>query len=91
MRFLMRIVIPTPAENSIGDDPQLEERLRLLYVSVGGLKAYSRNEDGRRVDYILVDFSDLSEITTRAKRIFETLKVKTEFYPQKSGDELFGL
>jgi hypothetical protein len=91
MRFLIKIVMPTAAENAIMGDPKLDERLRLLYTSVGGLEAYSRDEEGRRVDYVLIDISDLTQITARAKRIFELLKVKSEFVPHKMGDQLFGL
>ena len=91
MRFLMRIVIPTAAENPVAADPRLDDRLRALFLSVGALAAYSRDEKGRRVDYILVDIADLTQITARAKKIFDVLKVKSEFYPQKMDDPLFGL
>jgi hypothetical protein len=91
MRFLMKIVMPTVAENKIMGDPQLDERLRRLYTSVGGREAYSRDEDGRRVDYILVEISDLAQITPHAKQIFEVLGVKTEFIQHKMVDKLFGI
>ena len=90
MRFLMKIVMPTADENALMGDPQLDQKLRQLYASAGGLEAYSRIEDGRRVDYILLDIVDLTLIAASAKRIFETLHVKPEFYPQKMGDPLFG-
>jgi hypothetical protein len=90
MRFLMRIVIPTAAENSVAADPGFEGRLVSLYRAVGGLEAYSRDEKGRRVDYVLVDIADLAQITARAKRIFDVIQVKSEFLPEKPAEPLFG-
>ena len=53
MRFLMKIPIPTAAENPIVREPQFNETLRTLFLQLGAKATYSNTLTGRRIDYVI--------------------------------------
>jgi hypothetical protein len=89
MRFLMKIPVPTPAENAVAADPEFDEKLRRLFSSIGALATYSNIVDGRRIDYVLVDV-ELSLLTARAETVFRFLGVKPEFLPEVVPQPYYG-
>jgi len=81
MRFLMKIVMPDAAQNPLVGEAQFHDRLQGVFRLIGALANYSRSEDGRRVDYVLVDLAP-EQITAAAEPVFRLLKVKPEFLPE---------
>jgi hypothetical protein len=81
MRFLMKIVMPDAAQNPLVGETQFQDRLQGVLRQIGALANYSRDEDGRRVDYVLVDLTP-EQITAAAEPVFRLLKVKPEFLPE---------
>jgi hypothetical protein len=81
MRFLMKIPIPTAAENPIVGEPQFNETLRTLFLQLGAKATYSNTLAGRRIEYVLVDI-EAAEIANVAEPVFRLLKVKPEFLPE---------
>jgi len=61
MRLLMKIAIPTAAENAVVRDPKFNEELRALFLKLGAEATYSNTLDGRRFDYVLVDLDDVTQ------------------------------
>jgi hypothetical protein len=88
MRLLMKITLPTPAENPEVEDGDFNRNLQKLFTEVGGLGSHSTLEDGRRVEWVIVDI-DPALITPTAKFIFEHLKVKPEFVPEMTPKPYF--
>src|ERR1700754_1732986 len=68
MRLLMKIPVPTPAENPLVGDPMFENKLSDLYRRIGALAHYSNRQDGRRLEYVLVDI-DPGQITPTAEQV----------------------
>jgi hypothetical protein len=81
MRFLMKIPIPTVAENPITGTPQFDTALRDTFQRIGAKAVYSRAEEGRRVDYVLVDIAP-ERIAATAEPVFRLVGVKPEFLPE---------
>jgi hypothetical protein len=81
MRLLMKIPIPTPAENAVVGDPQFEQKIGALFLSIGALATYSNCIEGRRLEYVLVDIEP-ARITATAEPVFRFLGVKPEFLPE---------
>jgi hypothetical protein len=90
MRFLMKIAIPTAAENAVVSDPQFNEKLRSLFLKLGAEATYSNTLDGRRFEYVLVDVPDVAQITAAAEPVFRFLKVKPEFLPEVAPPPYYG-
>jgi hypothetical protein len=90
MRFLMRIQIPTAAENAVVSDPIFDEKLRSLFLKVGAQATYSTTQEGRRIDWVVVDIKDAAQIAAVAEPIFRWLKVKPEFLPEMAPKPYFG-
>jgi hypothetical protein len=90
MRLLMKIAIPTAAENAVVCDPKFNEKLRSLFLKLGAEATYSATLDGRRFDYMLVDISDVTQITAVAEPVFRFLKVKPEFLPEVAPKPYYG-
>jgi hypothetical protein len=89
MRFLMKITIPSLAENAIVGDPEFEAKLRALFLSFGALATYSNSIDGRRLDYVLVDLVP-ARITATAESVFRFLGTKPEFLPEVVPQPYYG-
>ena len=81
MRLMMKVPIPTAAENAVVADPKFNETLHALFVELGALKIYSRMAEGRRFDYAILDIQDPARIFAIAKPVSVWLKVKPEFMP----------
>ena len=90
MRLLMKIAIPTAAENAVVSDPKFNEELRALFLKLGAEATYSNTLDGRRFDYVLVDLEDVTQITAVAEPVFRFLKVKPEFLPEVAPKPYYG-
>jgi len=90
MRFLMKIAIPTAAENPAVGEPQFNEKLRSFFLKLGAEATYSNMLDGRRFDYVLVDIPDVTQITAVAEPVFRFLKVKPEFLPEVAPQPYYG-
>jgi hypothetical protein len=69
----MKITMPTAAENPMVNAPDFETRLGDLFSSLGAEGRYSNNLDGRRLEYVLVDLKDLSQLTNVAEPVFRLL------------------
>jgi hypothetical protein len=82
MRFLLKIPVPTEAENPAAGQKDFDAKLRNLFTEVGALSTYSTQHEGRRIEWVIVDVGDLALITPMAKFIFGFLKVKPEFVPE---------
>jgi hypothetical protein len=82
MRLLMKVVLPTAAENPIVVDPQFPEKLRSILLGVGAEATYSNLVDGRRIEYVLIDIEDVSRLTSIAEPVFRLLGAKPEFLPE---------
>ena len=90
MRFLMKIAIPTAAENAAVNDPKFNEELRKVFLKLGAEATYSSTFEGRRFDYVLVDLNDVTQITAAAEPVFRFLKVKPEFLPEVAPKPYYG-
>jgi hypothetical protein len=90
MRFLIKITIPTAAENPAVGTPEFEKELRDILLSLRAEGTYSKAIEGRRLEYALVYIDDISKITDYAKPIFSFLKVKPEFLPEVVPQPYFG-
>jgi hypothetical protein len=90
MRLLMKIAIPTAAENAVVRDPKFNEELRAIFLKLGAEATYSTTLDGRRFDYVLVDLDDVTQIAAVAEPIFRFLKVKPEFLPEVAPKPYYG-
>ena len=90
MRLLMKIAIPTAAENAAVSDPKFNEKLRSLFLKLGAEATYSNTLDGRRFDYVLVDLDDVTQMTAVAEPVFRFLKVKPEFLPEVAPQPYYG-
>jgi hypothetical protein len=82
MRLLMKIPLPTAAENPEVNKPGFESELRDLFLSLGAEGRYSNTLDGRRIEYVLVNLKDMSLLAAVAEPVFRLLKVKPEFLPE---------
>jgi len=87
MRFLMKIQMPTPAENPVMADPDFQQKMRALLLQVNALSASSGMTAGRRVDHIIVDVDDPAKLPAIAEPFFLWLNVVPEFLRQLSGEE----
>jgi len=74
--------MPTAAENPAVNTPDFEKELRDLFSSLGAEGRYSKTLDGRRLEYVLVNLKDISQLTAVAEPVFRLLKVKPEFLPE---------
>jgi hypothetical protein len=90
MRLLMKIAIPTVAENAVAGYPKFNEELRALFLALGAKATYSNTLDGRRCDYVLVDLDDVTQIPEVAEPVFRFLKVKPEFLPEVTPKSYYG-
>jgi hypothetical protein len=90
MRFLMKIPMPTAAENPVVGEPDFEEKLRNLFTEIGGQATYATMQDGRRIEWVVVDIQNPALITPAAEFIFRFLKVKIEFLPEMAPKPYYG-
>jgi hypothetical protein len=89
MRFVMMIPLPTAKENPEVGHKDFDKKLRNLFAEVGALTTYSTLQDDRRIEWVVVDISDLALITPTAKFIFDCLNVKPEFLPEMTPKPYF--
>ncbi len=89
MRFLIKIVLPTAAENPLVGEPDFESRLNALFRRIGALANYPGSQDGRRIEYVLVEV-DPGQITPTAEPLFRFLGVKPEFLPEMVPSPYYG-
>ena len=75
MRFLMRIRMPTAAENPVVGDPDFEKNMRALLLKVNALSATFGVTDGRRVDHIIVDVEDPKQLPGIAEPFFRSTRL----------------
>ena len=81
--------MPTAAENPSAADAKLNQALQDMFRQLGALAAYSRMEEGRRVEYVLLALEP-REITPAAERVFRLLQVKPEFLPEVVPQPYYG-
>lgn len=89
MRFLVKIPVPTAAENPVVRNPGFDDMLRALYLELRAQATYSTPRNGSRVDYILIDVEP-ADMAAIARPIFELLQVKVEFLPEVTPQKSFG-
>jgi len=89
MRFLVKITIPTAAENPIVSNPGFDDTLRALYLELRAQATYSASQSRGRVDYILIDVEP-ADMAAIARPIFELLQVKVEFLQEVTPQKSFG-
>jgi hypothetical protein len=90
MRLLLKLAIPTAAENAIVGEPRFSERLNGLFRELGALAIFSRRSEGRVIAYALFDIADPVRIFAIAEPISRWLKVKPEFLHETVGKSYFG-
>jgi hypothetical protein len=90
MRLLMKIAIPTATENAVVSDPKFNEALRALFLKLGAEATYSNMLNGQRIEYVLVNLDDVTQITAVAEPVFRFLKVKPEFLPEVAPKPYYG-
>ena len=89
MKFLVKIVMPTPAENPAVGAADFDDRMRALLKQVRAERAYFATQpDGRRVDHIIVNVEDATELPAIAAPFHAWLGVKAEFLPQMSAADV---
>jgi hypothetical protein len=90
MRLLLKLPVPTPAENDAAADPGFGEKLNGLLKELGAQRIFSRRADGRLIAYALFEIEEPARILAIAKPISVWLKVKPEFFPETVGKSYFG-
>ena len=90
MRLLLKLAIPTAAENAVVGEPNFSERLNGLFRELGATAIFSRRSEGRVIAYALFDISDPARIFAIAEPISKWLKVKPEFLSETVGKSYFG-
>jgi hypothetical protein len=89
MKFLAKIVMPTAEENPSVAAPDFNARMLALVKQVRAERAYfATQEDGRRVDHIVVNVADATELPAIAAPFYAWLGVKVEFLPQMSAADV---
>jgi hypothetical protein len=81
MRFLMKILLPTSADNLFAATPDIEQKLSALFARIGALATYPTTVDASRCYYVLVDVEPEC-LTATAEPVFQLLGVKPEFLPE---------
>jgi hypothetical protein len=90
MRLLLKLPIPTPAENAVVSEPKFSERLNQLMKELGAQAVFSRRSANRHVAYALFDIEEPARIFAIAQPVCAWLKVKVEFFPETVGKSYFG-
>jgi hypothetical protein len=90
MRLLLKLPVPTAAENPAAGEPNFSERLNGLFREFGAQAIFSRRSQDRVIAYALFEITGPAEIFAIAERIFLWLKVKPEFLPETVGRSYFG-
>jgi hypothetical protein len=88
MRFLMRLQMPTEAENPDVAAPDFNDRMRLVLQQIKAERASFGIVDGRRVDSIIVNVADATELPAKAAPFYRWLKARAEFLPQMSAEDV---
>jgi hypothetical protein len=82
MRVLMKINMPTEAENPVIGGPGFNDKMRDILGQINAESASFALVDGRRVDLIIVNVADVTELPKLAEPFFRWLNVRAEFLPQ---------
>jgi hypothetical protein len=90
MRLLLKLPIPTAAENAVAGEPGFSEKLNGLFRELGAQAIFSRKSETRLIAYALFEITDPVRIFAIAERISLWLKVKPEFLPETVGKSFFG-
>jgi hypothetical protein len=90
MRFLLKLPIPTPAENAAAGEAGFGDKLNSLFRELGAEKIFSRKAEGRLIAYALFEIEDPARLFAIAEPISLWLKVKPEFFPETIGRSYFG-
>jgi hypothetical protein len=89
VKFLIKIPMPTPAENPAVAAADFKDRMLALVKQVRAERAYFATEDdGRRIDYVVVNVADATELPAMAEPFYDWLGVKVEFLPQMSAEDV---
>jgi len=88
MRFLMRLQMPSEAENPQVAAPDFNDKMRLLLQQIKAERASFGMVDGRRVDSIIVNVADATELPAKAAPFYRWLKARAEFLPQMSAEDV---
>lgn len=88
MRFLMRLQMPTEAENPEVAAPDFNDKMRLLLQQIKAERASFGMVEGRRVDSIIVNVADATELPAKAAPFHKWLKARAEFLPQMSAEDV---
>ena len=90
MRLLLKLPIPTAAENAVAGEADFGPRLNGLFKELGAEKIFSRRAEGRVIAYALFEIEDPARIFAIAEPLSRWLKVKPEFFPETVGRSFFG-
>jgi hypothetical protein len=90
MRLLLKLPVPSVAENEAAADPGFGEKLNGLLKELGAERIFSRRAEGRLIAYALFEIEDPVRILAIAKPISLWLKVKPEFFPETARRSYFG-
>jgi hypothetical protein len=90
MRLLLKLPVPTPAENAAVSEPGFGAKLNALFKDLGAQRIFSRRAEGRLIAYALFEIDDPSRIFAIAAPLSTWLKVKPEFFPESVGKSYFG-
>ncbi len=90
MRLLMKVALPTAAENAVAGDPGFAEKLNGLFKELGAQSVFSRKAPDRQIAYALFDIENPARIFAIAEPVSRWLKVKPEFFPETVGRSFFG-
>ena len=90
MRLLLKLPVPTAAENAAVGQPGFSEKLNRLFRELGAQAIFSRRSEERLFAYALFDIPDPSRIFAIAEPISRWLKVKPEFLHETVGRSYFG-
>jgi hypothetical protein len=90
MRLVIQVDFSTAGDDLALGEIDFENDLTRLYLGVGAQKVWSKQIATGRVDFVLCELGGPSEITPIAKRIYDNVRVRPVFLPEKQTNSLFG-
>ena len=90
MRLLMKIPLPSPAENPLRRDANFDALWKDFLLGLGAGEVHSAAPGQQRIDYAVFEIADLAAIFALAKAVHEWIGVKPEFLPEVTPKPYFG-